>query len=120
MRTKRLVVAIGLSMLVAAACGGEGDTSTPAGGGSSSAPSGEAGSLSMSGFAFVPGDVTTGTGGTLSVTNEDSTTHTFTMDDGSVDQQVGAGQTVEVTITAAGSFHCDIHPSMTGAVSLGS
>lgn len=115
MRTKRLAVAIGLSMLVTAACGGDGDTSTPAGG-----PSAEAGSLSMSGFAFVPGDVTTGTGGTLSVTNEDSTTHTFTMDDGSVDQQVGAGQTVEVTVTAAGSFHCEIHPSMTGAVSLGS
>jgi plastocyanin len=38
------------------------------------------------------------------------------MDDGSIDEQVGPGETVEVTVGVAGAFHCEIHPSMTGEV----
>jgi plastocyanin len=110
------MVALGLvAMAGFVACGG--DSSTPAGS-SASTPAG-AGVLTISGSTFSPGSVTTGTGGVLTITNEDSFAHTFTMDDGSVDQQIGGGETAEVTVTAAGPFHCTIHPSMTGTVALG-
>lgn len=127
MRARYLIVAGIVAMVGAGACGGEDTTTTPATDGTTQTETpaatetdaGGAGSLSMSGFAFVPSDVTAGEGGLLAITNEDSAAHTFTMDDGSVDEEVGAGQSVEVTVTAAGSFHCEIHPAMTGTVSLG-
>ncbi len=55
-------------------------------------------------------------GGTLEFTNEDGFAHTFTMDDGSVDEEVAGGESATVTISTAGPFHCTIHASMTGTV----
>jgi plastocyanin len=109
-----LVVALGTI-----ACSSE-ETSEPVdGGGTTSEPAAEDGTLTISGLSFSPSSVVTGPGGALTIVNEDGVSHTFTMDDGSLDEPIGGGETVEVTITAAGSFHCEIHPSMTGSVSLG-
>ena len=54
----------------------------------------------------------------ISITNADSVDHTFTLDDGSVDEAVAAGQTatVAVDLTESTGFHCEIHPSMTGTI----
>jgi plastocyanin len=54
----------------------------------------------------------------VTITNEDSTTHTFTLDDGSVDETVepGATETVTVDVSASTGFHCNIHPQMTGQI----
>jgi plastocyanin len=54
----------------------------------------------------------------VTVTNEDSATHTFTLDDGSVDETVEQGATVTVTVDVSAStgFHCNIHPQMTGQI----
>ena len=60
-------------------------------------------------------------GTTVVVRNEDDAGHTFTADDHSFDSgNIEAGGTFEFTFTEAGTFpfHCDIHPSMTGTVTV--
>lgn len=111
--------------LLAAACGGGGGgggggTSTPSpaeetGGGAAAAD------LTIADFAFEPSTLRVREGQTITVTNEDSVAHTFTTDDGAVDQQVGPGQTVEITLSgvSSGGFHCEFHPSMTGTLEVG-
>lgn len=118
-----VVVAVGL---VLAACsskssaGGGGAGSSPAGGGGGSSQT-----LTIQNFAFNPDTLTAGAGQqvTIAVTNKDSTTHSFTLDDGSVTQDVPPGQTVDVTVTwpSSGSvgFHCRFHSSMTGTLTVG-
>ena len=52
--------------------------------------------------------------------NEDDTEHSFTLDDDSVDQDVGgAARPSRSTVTAAGPFHCTIHPHDEGNVTVG-
>jgi len=114
-RSKLIAVLVGtVATMVLAGCSGDPSSATPAGGETASA-----GTLTIADIAFSPSDVTTGPDGLLTVTNEDEITHTFTMDDGSVDKEVPAGETIQVTVTAAGPFHCSIHPTMTGNVTLG-
>ena len=72
-------------------------------------------------FEFDPTTVTAGADGTLTITNEGSAKHSFTMDDGSVDEEIQPGATVTVTLTTGGGFHCKFHPTqMTGTVTLSS
>ena len=70
-------------------------------------------------LAFEPSTLTVASGSTtITVTNSDTVTHTFTLDDGSVDETIDPGQSVEVTvnITATTGFHCSIHTTMTGTL----
>ena len=65
-------------------------------------------------FSFTVGKVATA-GATITVKNEDSTTHTVTADDGSFNTgNVDAGSSKTFTAPKAGSygFHCNIHSSM--------
>ena len=120
------LVLVAVVMLGGVACSSD-DTSEPTGGGGetsepaeeTSEPAGEDGTLTISGSTFEPSEVTTASGGALTVVNEDGVDHTFTMDDGSVDEAIGGGETIEVTVTESGGFHCTIHPSMTGTVTVG-
>ena len=73
----------------------------------------------LSTFAFDPAAVTVASGGVVTLSNEDGTTHTFTSDDGGFDCDIPAGETVNVLVSAdAGSydFHCKIHQAMTGTI----
>ena len=70
-------------------------------------------------FEFDPSTVTIPSGGTIQITNEGSATHSFTMDDDSVTQDIDPGSTVTVTVTTAGPFHCRFHSQMTGTVEFG-
>ena len=121
------------SSLAFAACGASGSGSggsTPptdpanAGGGGSgpcsvSSATGEV-AVSIAGNAF-PADITSTVGQTVTFTNEDSVPHTVTLDDGSCDTDtIAAGASAGLTFAEAGSypFHCTIHPSMTGTVTV--
>ena len=111
--------------LVVAACSsdddGGGTTATTGGATGSTAATGGGGggtTITIAGFAFDPDTITVSGPTEVTVTNEDSATHTFTLDDGSVDETVEPGATVTVTVdvSAATGFHCNIHPQMTGQI----
>lgn len=60
-------------------------------------------------------------GGTVTVTNDDSTTHTWTSDDDVFNSNgIDPGDSFEFTFDAAGTytFFCSIHPSMTGSITV--
>ena len=76
-------------------------------------------SVTIAGFAFAPSTVTIQVGDSVTWTNEDSTPHTATAEDGSFDTgQLANGDSNTVTFDTAGTFAyvCSIHPQMTGSV----
>ena len=116
----RLVAGLFVLSLVVAACSSDDDGGdTTATTGSTAATGGGGGTtITIAGFAFDPDTITVSGPTEVTVTNEDSATHTFTLDDGSVDETVEPGATVTVTVdvSAATGFHCNIHPQMTGQI----
>jgi plastocyanin len=101
--------------LVGTACskGDPGGDATPASGGLT---------LGVKDFQFDPStlEVKSGTT-TITVTNTGSMEHSFTLDDGSVSQDIdpGESQTVTVNLTADAGFHCKYHPTqMTGTLNV--
>jgi plastocyanin len=124
-RWVRLVAGLFVLSLVVAACSsdddGGGTTDTTGGATGTIAETGSSGggtTITIAGFAFDPDTITVSGPTEVTVTNDDSTTHTFTLDDGSVDQTVepGATETVTVDVSASTGFHCNIHPQMTGQI----
>ena len=123
-RTRACLLATILMLsLSAAACsgdddGGEGGASPVATETSGDAAPGAA-AINIADLAFDPSILTVESGPTdITITNDDDTDHTFTLDDGSVDQEIEPGGSVTVTIDISSStgFHCTIHPSMTGTL----
>lgn len=79
--------------------------------------------VTIQNFAFSPASITVRKGTTVTWTNNDSTAHTVTENDGKdgpASSDVNPGQTYSFTYTAVGTFryHCSIHPSMTGTVTV--
>jgi plastocyanin len=105
--------------LAMAACGGGDD-----GGGSGGGTGGGSGpSITIVDFAFNPDsvDVSAGTT-TITLVNNGAVEHNFSLDDGSVSQDVDPGetQTVTVDVSATAGFHCKYHPTqMTGTLNVG-
>ena len=118
-RFTALTVAV---MLAIAACAGNSipATSAPASVAPSSAASAATGSaVSIANFSFQPPTMTIAVGTTVTWTNNDSTGHTVTADDGSFKSgTLAPGATFSQTFAAAGTFayHCSIHSSMKAAV----
>ena len=122
---RRAGLALSLVLLLAACGSSSSDGAGGGGAGGGGAGGGGAGGgvvLTIKDFAFQP-DTLSAPGGqqaTVTITNDDSVTHSFTLDDGGVSRDVPAGQTVEVTVpfpaSATGGFHCNFHPSMTGTL----
>jgi plastocyanin len=121
------IIAFSVSFLVlasvAAACssddssGGDGTTTTTDAGTGDIVPGSAA--ISIVDLTFEPTTLSVASGSTeITITNADTVDHTFTLDDGSVDQEVAPGEsaTVSVDLTASTGFHCEIHPSMTGTL----
>jgi plastocyanin len=113
-------------VLLLAACGSSSDGGGGGGGtGDGGGGTGDGGgglTITIKDLAFHPDTLSAPSGqqAPVTITNEDSVTHSFTLDDGGVSREVPAGQTVEVTVpfpasTTAG-FHCKFHPSMTGTL----
>jgi plastocyanin len=125
-RWVRLMAGLFVLSLVVAACSsddnGGGTTATTGGATGSTAATGSTGgggtTITIAGFAFDPDTITVSGPTEVTITNNDSTTHTFTLDDGSVDQTMdpGATETVTVDVSASTGFHCNIHPQMTGQI----
>jgi plastocyanin len=82
--------------------------------------------VAMQGFAFSPATVTVKVGDVVGWTNGDAATHTATLDDGSCDTGRVAGssagqQTFVFGADTAGRsflYHCAIHGSMKGTITV--
>jgi plastocyanin len=104
--------------LLLAACGG--GSSTKSGTTSTTSGSGGGTSITISNFMFQPMSLTVAPGGTVSVTNKDSATHTLTatggqFDTGDVDQN--QTKTFKAPMKP-GTYHyiCNIHQYMMGSI----
>lgn len=135
-------VAVALAAFALAGCGGgsgsgSGSDTTPAGATTEEsenppaeghpsenapAPSGEAvrsEKVVISGFRYDPETVTIQAGGKVIWQNEDSTEHTATLDDGSFTTgALAEGKLKSESFKTPGTYtyHCEIHPQMTGTV----
>lgn len=78
--------------------------------------------VTIAGLAFAPSAVTVSVGETVTWTNNDTQIHTATADDGSwnAGNIAGGGGIGAVVFSVAGTFpyHCEIHPQMTGTVTV--
>jgi len=83
------------------------------------APAGAAATVnaSIKNLKFSPDPIEAKVGDVVAWKNDDSPSHTVTMDDGSCDTgTISPGSTAMLVFTAPGTYtyHCKIHPSMTG------
>jgi plastocyanin len=90
---------------------------------STAASSGASGSsaVEIKNVAYNPTAITVKVGTKVTWTNNDTFAHTVTLDDNSVDSgNVAAGATFDNTFAKAGTFayHCKIHASMHGTVTV--
>ena len=118
MTTTWVAVALAIGS-TGAACSSNGD----AGSSSPPAASGSGGvALTVKDFEFVPATLAVAGGSsTVTITNSGTVVHSFTLDDGSVSQDIapGASETVTVNLTADAGFHCKYHTQMTGTLTVG-
>jgi plastocyanin len=131
MRSLAVGALIGVLVLAAAGCGGD-DGGGSAGGGATTtaAPATTAGGdneiqLTAQGFKWSTTDLqlTSGTGYTVEVRNQDGAEHNFTFEQAGANHDVEANEDVKVTFTApaAGSyeFFCKYHQqAMRGTVTV--
>lgn len=71
--------------------------------------------------AFNPNPVTIASGDSVAWTNNDATVHHIVLDDGTYDSGTifpGASSPATTAVTATGTYHCTIHPSMTGTITV--
>jgi plastocyanin len=128
------VLAMGL-----VACGG-GDETPPATTGDTATTTGATGTtgsaecadltagdtftLTISGFAFDPSCFTARAAQSISIVNEDSADHSFTISGTQIDVTIPAGQTFNgesvsgVLEPGTYDFFCRFHPSMTGTITV--
>ena len=136
---RRRLLLLPLLLLLAAAgltaCGGDDDPavadateegSSPSASASDEPDAGEpadgsGSALTIAGFAFDPDALEVTAGTAVTVTNDDAAPHTWTADDGSFDSgQLGQGDAFDHTFDSAGefTFHCEIHPTMKGTITV--
>ena len=119
-RWLRLLAGVFALSLLLAACGGD-DDGGETGGETAATGATETGggtSITIADFAFDPDTISVSGPTEITITNEDSAAHTFTLDDGSVDQEIAGGESATVTLDVSEStgFVCRFHPQMTGTV----
>jgi plastocyanin len=87
---------------------------------SPSAASNGSGSLSIADFTFKPASLTAEHGTAITVTNNDSTAHTVTADDGhsfdTGDVDPGSSATLKPLKAGTYKYHCSIHSFMHGTL----
>lgn len=126
-----LFVLVAVLALGLAACGGDDETPPPSTGGTGAGGTdcpdltgGDTFSITISGFAFDPSCLTARAAQSISIVNEDSADHTFTIDGSQVDVEIAAGETFNgepvsgVLEPGTYDFHCRFHPSMTGTITV--
>ena len=120
-RWLRLLAGVFALSLLLAACGGDDDDGGETGGETAATGATETGggtSIAIADFAFDPDTISVSGPTEITITNEDSAAHTFTLDDGSVDQEIAGGESATVTLDVSESTGCvcRFHPQMTGTV----
>jgi plastocyanin len=121
-RWTRVLTALFALTLLTAACGGDEEEPPADGGNGGEQTDGGGGAdLTIVDFSFSPQDLSVTEGQTITISNIGETSHTFTTDDGAIDETIGAGETVDVTLTgvASGGFVCRFHSQMTGNLTVG-
>ena len=115
-----------LAVLALAACGGS-STPTQAPGAATPTPAAIACPATGSGtaarivdFSFTPNPASVSNGGLVTWTNNDGTAHTVTFDSGPDCGNVASGASLTVQFNAPGTYpyHCSIHSSMKGSVTV--
>jgi plastocyanin len=123
-RWMSLLAALFALTLLASACGGDDDDGGGNGGGNgeeSPAEDGGGGAdLTIVDFGFSPTELSVTEGQVITVSNIGETSHTFTTEDDAIDEEIGPGETVEVTMTgvSSGGFLCRFHPQMVGTLTV--
>jgi plastocyanin len=82
-------------------------------------PAGARGGITIANFTFSPTPVKAGS--TVTVTNNDTPTHTVTADNGSFNVTIPAGKTATFTAPSKPGtykFHCNIHHTMHGILTV--
>jgi cytochrome c oxidase subunit 2 len=122
-RGVRLAALLVTAALLAGACGGDDDDSGSNGG--AGGGEGQSVELTAADFAFDPTTIEAEPGQELTVTlvNDDSAEHSFTVSDLDVEVEAEGGESAEVTFNAPDSgsveFICKYHPEqMTGEISV--
>lgn len=126
----RLVAGLFVLALLVAACSsddnGGGTTASTGGSTAATGATAETGggggggtTITIANFAFDPSSLSLPGATDVTITNNDSSAHTFTADDGSFDVPLDPGATETINIAASTGFHCTIHPQMTGSVTVG-
>ena len=117
------LVVVAATAPLAAGCGGDSKASAPAQSTAtqpSSASGGTGDAVQIDNFKFSPGTLTVTAGARITVTNDDSTAHTATADDGnSFDTGTldpGASGTISVAKPGSYTYHCSIHPFMKATI----
>jgi plastocyanin len=112
---------IGLLILacMSAGCSSYQTPSVPA---SPTATPGGGTTITMKNFAFTPSTVTVKTGTVITWVNQDAAPHAIVSDTGSLvafsSDSLPTGASYNVTFNTPGTYtyHCSIHPSMTGTI----
>jgi plastocyanin len=79
-------------------------------------PAPSSANVTIQSFAFNPQVVKIAAGGSVTWTNQDGTTHTVTFSDSTQTLSNGASYTRKFDTAGTFTYHCSIHPSMTGTV----
>lgn len=115
------ISAVALMALLFTACAGDSEGSTT----TSSAPSNgevtERAVITIDNFAFT-GVTSVTVGTTVTATNEDGVTHTWTSDGGVWNSGgIASGESFEFTFEEEGEYpyFCTIHPTMEGTITVG-
>jgi len=113
---------VALAVVLALAACGKDDSTPSANGSTSTTKAQESPNVVAADFSFTVPKGTVKAGSEVYFQNKGPSDHTMTADDGSFDTKpVAAGKTAEVDApTAPGTytFHCSIHPSMTGTLTV--
>lgn len=110
--SKALIIPAALAL---AACGGS-DTTAP-----SNSPPVATNAISVGNDFFTPNNVVVPVGSTVTWTwTANASAHNVTFSDGTSGDRSGGGTPYTRTFPTAGTFnfHCTIHPSMTGSVTV--
>ncbi|MEP7059184.1 MAG: cupredoxin domain-containing protein [Actinomycetota bacterium] len=115
------MVLIAVASMLLGACSSSSSSSTPAPAGTEGGGAGSTLALTAKDFAFSPTALTANAGSvTVTVTNDATRTHSFTLDDDSVTKDIPAGTSQEVVLDLTGtvSFHCRFHSQMVGTITV--
>lgn len=115
------IVALSTILFLGASCTSSTNTSSSSPNTSSTTPvvTPSSSEVVISNNSFGPQEITISRGATVKWTNNDAVAHTVTSDNGKFESgQITQGKTFQFTFNDTGTFtyHCSVHPSMTGKI----